>query len=255
MGANAGRPRVPVRRGGRGMSAPAADDAAIRLSWVLPLHRTAAQLDELVARIHRVSGELRVPHEIILVDDACPEGSGALAARKAACDPRLRVLRLARNHGQDRALMAGLRLSRGEWTVVLDADLQDPPEAMARLWPACTPAHDAVFARRTGHYSGAGRQATSRLYRALASRIGRLPCGAGLYVALHRGVLGRINAATRGHATLLALIAGARPRCASVDIVRAPRAAGSSSYGPVGRMRKASRSLWELLAMRISPLP
>jgi glycosyltransferase involved in cell wall biosynthesis len=237
------------------MSAPAADHAPIRLSWVLPLYRTAAQLDELVARIHRTSAGLRLRHEVVLVDDACPEDSGGLAQRMAALDPRLRVLRLSRNHGQDRALIAGLRLSRGEWTVVLDADLQDPPEAMAQLWPLCNAAHDAVFARRTGMYSSHGRQATSRLYRALASRIGGLPRGAGLYVALHRGALDRINAATGRNATLLALVAGARPRCASVEIARSPRATGASSYDSLARLRKASRSLWELLAMRIAPLP
>ena len=237
------------------MNATANDGARIELSWVLPLYRTATQLDELVARIHRVSAELRLRHEIILVDDACPEDSGGLALRMAALDPRLRVLRLSRNHGQDRALIAGLRLSRGEWTVMLDADLQDPPEAMSQLWPLCTAAHDAVFARRTGMYSSRGRQATSRLYRAIASRIGGLPRGAGLYVALHRNALDRINAATGRNATLLALIAGARPRCASVEITRSPRTAGTSSYDSLARLRKASRSLWELLSMRIAPLP
>lgn len=237
------------------MSADAAIDAPLQLSWVLPLHRTAAQLEELVARIHGVATDLGLRHEVILVDDACPEHSGVLAQRMAVRDPRLRVLRLERHQGQDRALIAGLRLSRGEWTVVHDADLQDPPEAVARMWPLCTAAHDAVFARRTGRYSSRGRQATSRLYRALASRIGGLPDGAGLYVALHRGALDRINAAARGNATLLALVAGTRPRCASIDIVRARRAAGTSSYGTLARARKAARSLWELLAMRIAPLP
>ena len=138
------------------MSADAAIDAPLQLSWVLPLHRTAAQLEELVARIHGVATDLGLRHEVILVDDACPEHSGVLAQRMAVRDPRLRVLRLERHQGQDRALIAGLRLSRGEWTVVHDADLQDPPEAVARMWPLCTAAHDAVFARRTGRYSSRG---------------------------------------------------------------------------------------------------
>jgi glycosyltransferase involved in cell wall biosynthesis len=237
------------------MNADPGREARIDLSWVLPLYRTAGQLDELVARIHGVSARLRVRHEVVLVDDACPEDCGGLAQRMAALDSRLRVLRLPSNRGQDRALVAGLRESRGEWTVVLDADLQDPPEAMARLWPLCNAAHDAVFARRTGHYSSAGRRLTSRLYRALASRVGGLPRGAGLYVALQRGVLQRINAATDRNATLLALIAGTRPRCASVDIVRAPRPSGTSSYSAFARAGKAARSLRDLLAMRIAPLP
>lgn len=237
------------------MNADKNDAARVDLSWVLPLYRTAAQLEELVARIHRVSAGLGVRHEIVLVDDACPEDCGGLAQRMAALDSRLRVLRLPSNRGQDLALRAGLTASRGEWTVVLDADLQDPPEAMARLWPLCTPAHDAVFARRTGRYSSAGRRLTSRLYRVLASRIGGLPRGAGLYAVFHRDVLDRINAASGRTTTLLALVAGTRPRCASIDIVRSPRSAGTSSYGSLARLRKATRSLWELLAMRIAPLP
>lgn len=237
------------------MNAVQAEPARVDLSWVLPLYRTAAQLDELVERIHRASAGLRVRHEIILVDDACPEDCGGLALRKAALDQHLRVLRLPSNRGQDLALRAGLASSRGEWTVVLDADLQDPPEAIAQLWPLCSPEHDVVFAHRTGRYSSAGQRLTSRLYRALASRIGGLPRGACLYAAFNRDVLERINAAAGRNTTLLALIAGARPRCASVEITRSSRHAGTSSYGSFARLRKAMRSLWDLLAMRIAPLP
>ena len=74
-------------------------------------------------------------------------------------------------------------------------------------------------------------------------------------VTVHEHASIWINAAARGNATLLALVAGARPRCASVDIVRAPRTTGTSSYGSLARARKAARSLWELLAMRFAPLP
>ena len=66
------------------MNADKNDAARVDLSWVLPLYRTAAQLEELVARIHRVSAGLGVRHEIVLVDDACPEDCGGLAQRMAA---------------------------------------------------------------------------------------------------------------------------------------------------------------------------
>lgn len=223
---------------------------AIQLSWVLPLYRTAAQLEELVARIHAVSARLDLTHEIVLVDDACPEGSGAIAERLARDDDRLRVLRLPRNGGQDPALRAGLARSRGTWTVILDADLQDPPEAVEHLWPHCVPGIGAVFTRRTGRYSSAGQRFTSRLYRAAIERIGDLPRGACLYVVLSRPMVDRINAAGGGRTTLLALIAATRLRCASVDIVRSPRMLGASAYTRFTRSAKAARSLWEMFAAR-----
>lgn len=228
---------------------PAADGTTttIELSWVLPLFRTAAQLDELVARITRVSTRMPLAYEIILVDDACPEGSGALAERLALRDPHLRVLRLPRNGGQDPALRAGLRLARGQWCVILDADLQDPPEAIELLW-AQRARHDAVFTRRTGAYTTLGRRMTSRLYRGAIEVIGRLPRGACLYVLLARPLVDRINAARGQRSTLMALIASHRPRSTSVQIVRAPRALGDSAYRGLARSRRAARSLWEMFA-------
>jgi dolichol-phosphate mannosyltransferase/undecaprenyl-phosphate 4-deoxy-4-formamido-L-arabinose transferase len=226
---------------------------AVELTWVLPLFRTSAQLQELAARISAVSSRLGVAHEVILVDDACPEGSGEIAERLARADDRLRVLRLPRNRGQDRALRAGIALSRGAWTVVLDADLQDPPEAIEALWAARAPDLGAVFTRRTGRYSSRGRLLTSRLYRAAIERIGGLPRGACLYVLMSRAMVDRINQATGTRATLLPLIAAARLRCASVDIVRSPRRVGHSAYSSFARSAKAMRSLWEMFSARRIP--
>ncbi|UHQ19532.1 glycosyltransferase [Lysobacter sp. KIS68-7] len=230
-------------------------DAAIQLSWVFPLYRTAMQLEELVARASAVSARLGIAHEILLVDDACPERSGEIAERLAASDHRLRVLRLPRNRGQDAALRAGLACSRGDWVVILDADLQDPPEAVETLWPRRTPSLGAVFAHRTGDYSTPGRKRTSRLYRAAIERIGGLPRGACLYVLLSRGLVDRINAARGSRTTLLALIAASRLRCTSVDIVRSPRLVGESAYSSFARSAKAARSLWEMFAARRLNLP
>lgn len=240
------------------MSAPGAAEGqrvAPELSWVLPLFRTSAQLPELLARIHTVSTELNAngllaTWEIILVDDACPEGSGALAQRLAANEPRLRVLRLARNHGQDGALRQGLKASLGAWALILDADLQDPPEALASLWPLRSSETDAVFAERTGNYTSRGRHFTSRLYRAAVERAGRLPRGACLFVLLARPLVDRLNAAGAGHHALLSLIAANASSFASVPVARSKRLHGVSGYSSFRRCAKAIRSLWQMLSIR-----
>jgi glycosyltransferase involved in cell wall biosynthesis len=222
-----------------------------QLSWVFPLFRTADQLGELLARVHRVSAALLQSYEIVLVDDACPENCGSIAQAISAKDPRVRVLRLTRNIGQDAALRQGLRLSRGRWTVILDADLQDPPEALYRLWPLrdFDPA-GVVFAQRTGAYTSRGRQLTSRVYRAVIERAGRLPRGACLFALLGSEVVARINSVAAGRVSLLALIAASGTRFASVPIQRSVRASGISSYSSFARCRKAALSLWQIFAVR-----
>ncbi len=223
----------------------------VALSWVLPLYRTAQQLEELLARIDAVSDRLCVDIEVILVDDACPEGCGSLAESAAMRDPRVRVLRLPRNQGQDAALRAGLGLSRGAWVAILDADLQDPPEALEQLWPMRHQS-DVVFARRTGLYSSRGRRLTSRLYRALFSTIGGLPPGACLYALLDRATVERINACQDERRSLLVLVASAATTSGCVTVQRSRRHRGNSSYTSLGRSIKAARSLWQIVAFRAS---
>jgi glycosyltransferase involved in cell wall biosynthesis len=251
----AARARLPVARiNGRRMSATSANallSGTPQLSWVLPLYRTSDQLDELLSRIHKVSTDLVESYEIILVDDACPEDTGAKAEIIAATDGCTRVLRLVRNRGQDAALREGLRLSRGDWTMILDADLQDPPEAVRELWRLReVGTNGVVFAQRTGIYTSPGRHITSRLYRAAIERVGGLPRGACLFALLGRGTLRRINIVTGRRVSLLAIIAAAGARFVSVPIPRSPRATGVSGYSSLARCAKAARSLWQIFAAR-----
>ena len=220
------------------------------LSWVLPLFRTADALRELVSRIDAVSGELGVASEIILVDDACPAGSGAIAEEIADSNPRVAVLRLPMNRGQDDALREGFRVCRGEWALILDADLQDPPEALRQLWPARGAAMDCVFVHRTGSYTTPGRHFTSRIYRKLIERVGGLPPGACLFALLRRPLIDCINRATGERISLLALIAACGNRFASVPFERARRLRGASAYGSFARSAKAARSLWQIFLAR-----
>lgn len=224
------------------------------LSWILPLYRTRAQLDELILRVAAACRALEVPCEVLLVDDACPEGCAAhLAARGLPAG--MRLLRLPVNRGQDGALVAGLREAAGEWAVLLDADLQDPPEAVLDLWArrgtsVDDTVVDAVFARRRGRYEPAGRLLTSYLYRGLASWLGGLPRGAGLFVLLHRRVIDRVVAGSDAAPSLLAAIAGAGRRFVSVPIERAARPGGASAYTGLMRLARALRSLVRMAGVR-----
>src|ERR1700754_273711 len=102
------------------------------VATIAPVYRNAATLAELHARIALALADR--PWSLRLVDDACPDGSGAVADALAAEDVRVHATHLPRNGGQHAALVAGLRAeSHADAWVLLDADLQDPPESIPHL--------------------------------------------------------------------------------------------------------------------------
>ncbi len=226
------------------------------LTWVLPLYKTAEFVPELVARIEATSERLGLggAYNIVLVDDACPAGSGAAADKAAIGRPHLHALHLPVNHGQDAALRRGLGHARGTWVVILDADLQDPPEALADLWPHRI-GHDVVFADRMGDYESFSRRMTSRLYRRLMSAIGGLPHGAGLYALMACTTARAIATDSTDPFALLATIAAHRGRMMSVRVQRQTRATGRSSYTFGMRLRKAVTGIGQSLRNRIPGIP
>lgn len=104
------------------------------LSIVVPCYNEEACLELLHRRLsaaaHAAVGE---DHEIVLVNDGSKDGSWPVMQRLAAADPRLVAINLSRNHGHQLALTAGLDLSAGEQILIIDADLQDPPELLADM--------------------------------------------------------------------------------------------------------------------------
>jgi glycosyltransferase involved in cell wall biosynthesis len=224
--------------------------SAPQISWLSPLYRTRDFVEPLCERVGAVAASLGLSHEIVLIDDACPQRSADEAERIAARYP-MRVIRLDRNGGQDAALHRGLGECRGEWVVMIDADLQDPPEALAKLWPEAQAGYDVVFANRHGIYQIRSRLITSWLYRRVASFIGRLPVGAGNYALMNRRTYRAIAEAPLD-GTLLAMIASVPARRTSVPVRRDVRSSGESAYSGLDRARKAARTLIQLTRTRFS---
>ena len=106
---------------------------AMRLSIVVPCYNEEANLPALYARLCQVLEKLRVDWELLLVDDHSRDRTFAAALDLAAADPRVRVVRMARNVGSHLAGICGLRLVEGDAAVFIAADLQDPPELIADL--------------------------------------------------------------------------------------------------------------------------
>lgn len=214
-----------------------------RVAVVTPVYGNESTLEELAARLAAALDRARLPWRLRFVVDASPDASLAVATTLAATDPRVSVTVLAVNVGQNRALLAGLAAEEdADVWVCLDADLQDPPEAVPSLVERLARGDvGVVFAGRRGAYERRGRLVTGRLHRAALARLTGVPADAGAFLAMDR----------TSRDALLALdppgvVAGAgaaRIRATSVPVVRATRPSGRSAWSPTARLRQSFRVL------------
>jgi len=213
----------------------------VTVAVVVPVYGNQATLLALTARL-AAALDAR-PWRLRLVIDASPDASAAVAARLAAADPRVSVTVLERNVGQHRALELGLAAEPdAQAWVCLDADLQDPPEAVPLLLDRLAGGDVAVvFAGRRGAYEGPLRLLTGRVHRTLLARLTGVPPDAGAFLALDATARRVVLAASAP--SLVAAIGAARLRAASVPVPRAAREHGRSAWTVRGRLRQSSRTL------------
>jgi dolichol-phosphate mannosyltransferase len=142
-------------------------NAAPELSVVVPVYNCGPCLRDLHARLRASVSSISPEFELVFVEDRGGDDSWRLLVDLARHDPAVRAFRLSRNFGQHAAITAGLAQSRGRWVVVMDCDLQDPPEEIPRLYEAARQGHEVVFARRRHKRQGIGRRLAARTYFAL----------------------------------------------------------------------------------------
>jgi glycosyltransferase involved in cell wall biosynthesis len=136
----------------------------VELSVVVPVYGCADCLRPLCERIATAVGPITRDYEIVLVDDRSPDGAWQAIRDLSAADARVRGTRLSRNFGQHAAITAGFAESRGRRVVVMDCDLQDPPEEISRLYERSVAGKDIVLARRVGRRHSWLRRKAARAY-------------------------------------------------------------------------------------------
>ena len=140
-------------------------------SVVVPVYDGRTTLAELAVRVDRVFRErLRVKHECVFVDDASQDDSWPILAAWAGQAPRRIAVRLARRVGQHQAVLAGVRRSRGGWVIVLDDDLQTPPEEIPKLLAEAREPRRLVMGKYPNVRQSAWRRWGSRLVHASLRR-------------------------------------------------------------------------------------
>ncbi len=210
------------------------------LGLVTPVYGNEATLEALRDRL---AAALDGDWALRFVVDASPDASLAVATSLAGRDDRLSVTALPTNVGQHAALLHGLTggAPADVW-VCLDADLQDPPEAVPLLLERLAPGDvGVVFAGRRGAYESRGRMLTGAAHRAVLSRLTGVPADAGAFLAMDRPSRDRLLALDPPG--IVAGLGAAGIASVSIPVERAPRPIGRSAWTPAARLGQSARSL------------
>jgi polyisoprenyl-phosphate glycosyltransferase len=217
------------------------------VSVVIPVYGNEATLDELHARIHNAVAHAYI--EFIYVDDAGPDDSRLVLRRLAERDDRVHVVQMDQNVGQHAAVFVGLSYTTGQRIVVLDADLQDPPEILPQLLRGLDEGYEAVFGGRAGQYESVPLLAASWIFKRLLALTAGVPTDAGLLIAMSRRMVEHLGELPSRNPHIVAMIGHSGYAVSSLPVRRQRRSSGASGYDLPKRLRLARQALtWRIRA-------
>ncbi|MBB2894263.1 glycosyltransferase family 2 protein [Flexivirga oryzae] len=209
------------------------------VSVVVPMYNEEAVLPLFVERLRPVLDDLGAGYEVVVVDDGSTDTTPVVLQRVLREWPNVRVVRLRANAGHQAAISAGLQRALGDWVVTIDADLQDPPETIARMYAAATAEHvDVVYGVRTDRTTdSAFKRHTAGAFYRMMRRLAKLDISqdAGDFRMMSRSTVDAINALPEHNRVLRLVVPTLGFPSTTVDYKRDPRAAGESKY-PLRKM-------------------
>jgi glycosyltransferase involved in cell wall biosynthesis len=214
-------------------------DASCRLSAVVPCYNESEGLDALHRRLsaacRAVAGD---DYEIVLVNDGSKDETWTAMRRLALADRHVVAMSLTRNFGHQLALSAGLSLCRGERILIVDADLQDPPELLAEMYRLMDGGADVVYGERTDRLGETRlKRWTARLFYRILSALSdvEIPMDTGDFRLMSRRVLDALNAMPEQHRFIRGMVAWAGFRQVPIPYAREARLSGTTHY-PLRKM-------------------
>lgn len=212
---------------------------ACKLSIVVPCYNEQDNLPALCARAGAAARDvIGTSFEIVLINDGSRDETWPTMCRLAAGDCRIVAVNLSRNHGHQLALSAGLSLANGDRILILDADLQDPPELLGEMMRLMDAGADVVYGRRV-HRAGESlfKRWTARTFYRLMNRLTNtpIPMDAGDFRLMSRRVLSVLNSMPEEHRFVRGMVSWIGFRQVPIDYARDRRTRGSSGY-PLRKM-------------------
>ncbi len=224
------------------------------VSVAIPVYNEEAIVPELLRRTRVVlDGIPGGPHQIVLVDDGSSDHTWELLETAVEKDPRLVAIALSRNFGHQTALGAALDHVSGDVTILMDGDLQDPPEAIPILLDSYKEGFEVVYAERVNRKEAWWLRACYYLFYRLVTVLSsiQLPLDAGDFGLMSNRVVQEIRRMPEHHRYLRGMRTWVGFRQIGVPIERAARRAGRTKYSPLRLLKLASDGIF---AFSIVPL-
>lgn len=209
-------------------------------SVVIPVFNEEEVVKECYERLTAVMSSLKEEYELIFVDDGSRDKTLGILTDFAKCDSRLKILSFSRNFGHQAAISAGMDYSSGKAIIVIDADLQDPPEVIPQMIEKWKEGFDVVYGKREKRKGeSAFKKTTAKLfYRFLASQTELdIPVDAGDFRLIDRKVCDVLSSLSEKNRYIRGLVSFAGFRQTGVSYVRDERFAGETKY-PLKKMAK-----------------
>jgi polyisoprenyl-phosphate glycosyltransferase len=209
-------------------------------SIVVPIYNEEETVSELVRRLQLLLEQLDGPAEVILIDDGSTDRSHERMLAAHDADSRIKVLRLSRNFGHQIAITAGMDLATGNAVIIMDADLQDPPEVVLEMTARWREGFDVIYGvreERSGdsRFKRATAAAFYRLFRRLSET--DVPLDAGDFRLVDRRALEGFKAMRETNRYVRGMFGWIGFRQVGVRFQRAERFAGDTKY-PLAKMLK-----------------
>lgn len=204
------------------------------LSVIVPVYNEEGNLALLAERLDHTLAGCATPYELIFVDDGSSDTSLSIMKALAAADPRIRYASFSRNFGHEAASSCGFAMVRGHAAVLMDADLQDPPELIPQMLELWRQGSEVVVARRRQRQDeSAFKRASANLFYRLMNRLSEVdvPLDVGDFRLVDRKVVDAFNRFPERNRFVRGLFAWAGFRQTSLDYDRPGRHAGDTKYG------------------------
>jgi glycosyltransferase involved in cell wall biosynthesis len=224
------------------------------ISVVVPLHNEQTVLPELLRRICSVLDAIPGDgHEMVFVDDGSSDATLQILEAAAHIDSRISIIVLARNFGHQAALSAALDYVSGDVAVILDGDLQDPPESIPALVAKFQEGYDVVYAQRTRRKEGIPLKLAFFFFYRLMKTLSdtHLPLDAGDFGLVSRRVVQLLQSMPEHHRYLRGMRSWIGLRQIGIPVERSERFAGQSKYGVLRYLKLASDAIFSFSTVPI----
>lgn len=205
-----------------------------KISVVVPVYNSQGTLEVLCRRLKETFKRLDLEYEIILVDDCSKDNSFSKMVEIHGRDPAVKIMQLKRNVGQQNALMCGLHHVTGTYAVIMDDDLQNPPEEIAKLWSKIQEGYDIVYGlpplniKKEQGYRYWGGILRDRLFNLMINKPPQIKVST--FRILHRDLVNKIIKDQTSFVYISAIIFKHKVMAANIEVEHHKRAVGRSNY-------------------------